>query len=317
MILGLRKIYLTIPIVLALIAGSSYLVYLQVLTQGEQKDRVIWGIPSDKLPISTHPQTRPPSVTDGMMGQVLHDGRMMFYVNGHSKGKSIGEGASSISASPGHEFIVVDLYIMNMGERPISFSSNSLSLITDMRTSYHPTAATQLLKNGFVATQIPASQVARGEVAFEVPDGLTASWLYFTDYASGFQVEMKNAPTRESPPASTFDGAVPVGQTVKDARIEIAISAKTEVEGNRKRIAVDATIGNLAESGFQVNREYFHIINRANYMYCPIRGEAGLLVLPKEKITFRGLVFSIPAESEGLYLIYSDYGSRFVFKLAE
>ncbi len=315
MTLGLKKLYVAIPVIIVLSLIPLYAFILQSSSQIE--GRSIWGIPSDKLPTSTHPQTRPPSVTAGMMKQVLHDGRMMFYVNEESKVKSIGEGANSITASPGHEFIVVDLYIMNMGERPITFSSNSLSLITDARVSYHPTVATQLLKNGFVTTQIPASQVARGEVAFEVPDGLTALWLYFTDYSSGFQVEMKSAPIRESPPASTFDGAVPVGQTVKDARLEITISAKTEVEGNRKRISVDATIGNLAEYGFQVNREYFHMISKANYMYCPIQGEAGLLVLPKEKVTFRGLVFSIPAESEGLFLIYSDYGSRFAFKLAE
>ncbi|HEY4673862.1 MAG TPA: DUF4352 domain-containing protein [Nitrososphaerales archaeon] len=312
----MRKSYVVFPIVAALLLIAGYSLISTPIQSGVS-ERTIWGVPSEQLQRAEHPQTRPPSVTSGLIGQLLHDGRMMFYVNDFSRGRVLGEGPLGVSASPGHEFIIIDLYIMNMGERPIPFSTKSLSLISE-KVSYHASATTQFLRNGFNTPQIPAGLVARGQVAFEVPDSLTASWLYFTDYSSGFQVEMKHSPSKQSPPASTVDVVIPTVQIAKDTRIEFTISAvKAEMWGNIKRITADVIINNLAENGFQVNREFFHLTDESNYMYCPTQGETAIVVLPKEKAEFRGLVFDIPAESKYLSLIYSDYSSRFVFKLAE
>lgn len=269
-----------------------------------------------------------PMRTEFFIGEQVEIGDVVIVLNG----VKIATGEGAFKADAGSVFHVFDLTVYNNGKDAYNLSS-LLNLEAQDSDAYTYTPDIFYSSNGRLDGLVPSGMMVRGEVAFEVQEASKLDYLTF-DYAlwgSGqirFDLNPEKAITPQAYVLKTEPGSlIPVNTPVETTDFTITINSAKKVEPGKYSmldegyayLILDVTVENRTAEPQNFATMCFSQLSLDgrldNVEYAPdSKGDVGGEYSPNSKK--RGEVaFSVPVDSAGTRVIYSDYNGYVVFEV--
>ncbi len=252
----------------------------------------------------------------GRMKEILHDDRMMIYVNGYSVSKTID---APVRQEPmGTQFLIVDLSVMNMVGGVNSLSPNSFKLKTSLG-EIMPSIYTTSINAGLRNIYLPNGQSIRTFVAFAAPDfGNTPIVLKYFDGTSSFSITLLNSDSPQSPLPSKVKPTFRIGESIHDDSLQLAANTTSISDiGNytpkQKNTFLKITMNfrNIGKTSIHIDPSYIYVLDDKSYIYgihestSYLPSRLSMIDLEPGKSISGDVVIEVPKDSVNLVFMYA------------